>query len=44
MSGCSKCDVTTTATCALCKSGSVPASSKCTCEPGMILIAGVCVT
>ena len=44
VSGCSKCDVTTTTTCVLCKSGSIPISGKCTCDAGMILIAGACVT
>ena len=44
MSGCSKCDATTTTTCVLCKSGSAPVSGACTCGTGMILIAGTCVT
>ena len=43
VNGCSKCDPTTTTTCVLCKSGSIPASGKCTCDAGMILIAGACV-
>ena len=43
VSGCMKCDATTSTNCELCESGSAPIDGKCTCDSGKLLIGGVCI-